>query len=102
MKRIFTQCLILFALGAYSPIVAHAESLSEMMDPYYQQINISIQGNVLHVTGASDEIMFIYNVTGVRVLSQRIEGNDKRISLSLPKGCYIVKVGNCVRKIALS
>ena len=40
-------------------------------------------------------------MAGVRVMSVKVEGADKRIELNLPKGCYIVKVGKLVRKISI-
>ena len=43
----------------------------------------------------------IYNVSGVCVMSLRVDGQDKRYNLNLPKGCYIVKVGKVVRKISI-
>ena len=47
------------------------------------------------------EMLQIYNVTGVCVMSLRVDGQDKRYNLNLPKGCYIVKVGKVVRKISI-
>ncbi|MFC2455808.1 MAG: T9SS C-terminal target domain-containing protein, partial [Segatella salivae] len=43
----------------------------------------------------------IYNVTGVCVMSMRVDSNDKRFDLNLHRGCYIVKVGKTVRKISV-
>lgn len=64
-------------------------------------VNRSIVGNVLHVVGAENEQLAIYNVTGVRVMSVKVDGDDKHYTLNLPKGCYIVKVGNVVRKVSI-
>ena len=57
--------------------------------------------SVLHITGANGMVLHVYNVAGVRVMSVKVEGADKRIELNLPKGCYIVKVGKLVRKISI-
>jgi hypothetical protein len=38
-------------------------------------------------------------VTGMKLMSVKIEGQDKKVEINLPKGCYIVKVGKVVRKI---
>ena len=46
-------------------------------------------------------MLYIYNVAGVRVMSFKVEGPDKRYELNLQKGCYIVKVGKVVRKISI-
>ena len=73
----------------------------EIVENDFSQISIDMKGNVLHVAGAAGENLYVYNITGVRVLSIRVDGNDKSYNLNLPKGCYIVKVGNVVRKISI-
>lgn len=81
---------------------AHAASAIEIVDNETQQVTISISNeSVLHVTGASGLTLYIYNVTGVRVMSVKVDGADKSYNLNLPKGCYIVKVGKTVRKISV-
>ena len=100
MKRIFT---IFFsaALLIGIPQVAKAETSIEIIDADFQPISISINENILHVVGANGQVLHIYNVAGVRVMSVNVEGQDKRIELNLPKGCYIVKVDKMVRKISI-
>ena len=67
----------------------------------FQNITISVQESVLHISGANGQVVQIYNVAGVMVKSIKVEGNDRRIELNLNKGCYIVKVGKVVRKISI-
>lgn len=55
----------------------------------------------LRITGAAGEVLSVYNVAGVRVLAVRLDSQDKTVTLNLARGCYIVKVGNVVRKISL-
>lgn len=83
------------------PAKASANASIEIIEQNFQDIDISIHGDVLHVTGAAGKDLYIYNVTGVRVKSIRVDSNDKRYELNLPKGCYIVKVGKVVRKISI-
>jgi hypothetical protein len=64
-------------------------------------INISVNGSSLRVTGAAGMALYVYNVTGVRVMSLKVDGSDKTYNLNLPQGCYIVKVGDVVRKISV-
>ena len=79
-----------------------ANSSIEIIDVESQQPNVSISESVLHVSGANGQTLYIYNVAGVRVMSIKIDGLDRRIDLgSLTKGCYIVKVGKTVRKISI-
>ncbi len=88
---------MLFAL----PVSGSATQSIEIIDNDFQQVTISVQESVLHVTGANGQVLEIFNVAGVKVMSFRVEGFDKRFELNLPKGCYIVKVGKTVRKISI-
>lgn len=84
------------------PILTHANQFIEIIDTEIQQtIGISVSESTLHVTGAAGQSLYIYNVAGVRVMSIKVDGMDKRYELNLPKGCYIVKVGKTVRKISI-
>lgn len=100
VKRILT---IFFsaALLIGMPQIAQAGTSIEIIENDFQNISISINDNILHVTGANGQVLHIYNVAGVRVMSVKIEGQDKRIDLNLPKGCYIVKIDKVVRKISI-
>ncbi|GAB6981687.1 hypothetical protein JCM15908A_00620 [Prevotella dentasini JCM 15908] len=99
MKKIFAYILICSMAIFASPMRLQANTAIEVIEQEAQNIIISVSGSVLQVVGANDEVLQIYNVTGVRVMSVRVDGNDKRYNLNLPKGCYIVKVGKVVRKI---
>lgn len=84
-----------------APIVGNAATSIEIIDNEYQNISISVNASTLHVTGANGQMLQIYNVAGMRVMSIKIEGSDRHYDLNLPKGCYIVKVGKTVRKISI-
>lgn len=67
-----------------------------------QGISITYNGDVMHVVGANNLMVTIYNLAGVAVKSFRVEGPDKRFNLSLTDGIYIVKVGSTfTRKIVV-
>ena len=100
-KKIYTLLLAFILLGAALPNMVQAATTIEMQEQEINTISISISGNVLRVEGADNETLYIYNVVGVRVMSIKIDGQDKRYSLSLPKGCYIIKVGKVDRKISI-
>lgn len=101
IKHILSLSLVAL-LSLAMPVVASASSAVEIVEMAdAPAIDITINQNVLRVTGAAGEVMSIYNVTGVKVMSVKVDGTDKSYSLSLPKGCYIVKVGKVVRKISL-
>ncbi len=88
-------------LSVAVPVTASAESMIELIDTEIQNITLSLTETTLHVTGANGQVLHVYNVAGVRVMSVKVEGQDKKIELNLPKGCYIVQVGKVVRKISI-
>ncbi len=87
------------AMGVAVPVTAVADTSIEIIDNEVQTINVAVSESTIHVTGANGQIMHVYNVTGMKLMSVKIEGQDKKVEINLPKGCYIVKVGKVVRKI---
>ena len=45
--------------------------------------------------------MEVYDILGVKITSVRIDTADKTVTLNLPKGYYIFKVGDTVRKVVI-
>lgn len=99
-KQIFTLAFGALLLQGL-PVSADAMSAVEVVEQSLQDISVTLVGNSLHVTGANGLTLKIYKVTGVCVQSFKVEGPDKRYELNLPKGCYIVQVGDVVRKISI-
>lgn len=86
------------------PAVSIAEPMIEILDMNDidpQGVTISVNQNVLHVSGAAGQVLQVYNVTGVCVMTVKVDGDEKHYDLNLQKGCYIVKVGKVVRKISI-
>lgn len=81
------------------PIESYANSAIEIIDNDYQDISITVKASTIHVCGANGQVLHIYNVAGVRVMSFKVDGQDRYYDLNLQKGCYIVKVGKIVKKI---
>lgn len=103
-KYVLVSCMVLSALlgGANRSWAISTVLDMDRVENDFQSITISLVGeSVLRVTGAAGQTLSIYNVTGVKVMNIRVDGSDKSYHLNLPQGCYIVKVGNVVRKIAL-
>ncbi len=101
MKRTLLVIPFLIAVLFTIPAISYAESAIEIIDNDYQEIMISVNDSKLHVTGANGQTLYIYNVTGVCVMSIKIDSADRYYDLNLSRGCYIVKVGNTVRKISI-
>ena len=101
MKKIFLIVPFVLSLMIFAPSVCRADVAVEVIDNDIQDITVSVSSSILHVTGASGQTLYIYNVAGVRVMTIKVEGNDRHYDLNLPQGCYIVKVGKTVRKISI-
>ena len=82
-------------------MIVHANNAIEILDNEPQGITINVRESVVQIVGANGETLHVYNVAGVRIKSIKIDGDDKRFELNLPKGCYILKVGKTVRKISV-
>lgn len=102
MARILLTIPFALTLIVAAPAVSRANASVEIIDNEMQDISISVKASTLHVTGADGQMLNIYNVAGVRVMSVRVNGQDCRYELNLPKGCYIVQVGDkTTRKISI-
>ena len=98
MKKISLIFLLMLLMGL--PVM-------EMEDPETDSIetinsaSISVNGNTIRVANANGEVLEVFNLTGAKVASIRIDSPDKTLNLNLSKGCYILKVGKVVRKISI-
>lgn len=111
MKRLIHMMILLLALtpaalGASGQGAAMPEGLPwiEAQSPRHEGqeagTKVTVVGQkTIVISGASGETLAIYDVAGVRVFQARVDGPERRFDLNLPKGCYIVKVGDTVRKI---
>ena len=85
-----------------SALAAAEEEAVEISAPAVAQaVVITMNGHNIRVQNASGQVLEIYNVTGVRVFAAKIDTNDKSWNLNLSRGCYIVKVGETVRKVSI-
>lgn len=46
-------------------------------------------------------LMEVYSILGVKIATVRIESDNQTVSLNLPKGYYIFKIGNVVRRVVI-
>ena len=99
MKKIFIIALSLAM--AFAPISMLAETSADGIEMSVSSISITVNGGNIHVAGANGEVMEIFNLTGAKVATVRIDSNDKTFALNLAKGCYLIKIGKIVRKVSV-
>lgn len=104
MMRKLPVALLGMTLFLFAPTVVSAASVcvaGVMEMDIDQDINVTYSEGALNVTGAEGLTLEVIALTGKKVMSQAIVSPSQRIELNIPKGCYIVKVGNMVRKISI-
>lgn len=81
-------------------VAADAEMFS-MEQAIEEEITISVNGQWVVINGAQGQTLEVVSLTGRRVMTLKIESPAQRVELNVPKGCYILKIGKVVRKIAI-
>jgi len=99
MKKIFIIALTLAM--ACAPVSMLAQSDRDGIEVSMSGITLSISDGNVHIVGANGEVMEVFNLTGTKVASIRIDSAEKTFALNLPKGCYLIKIGKIVRKISV-
>lgn len=100
MKKILS--ILLSAMLLTTSVSANSFVGQNEIGQFSSSINITPKKKLIHVSGAEGMTMEVYNLTGINIASIQIESNDANLSLNLPKGCYIFKIGKVVRKISIS
>lgn len=104
MKRTLLCILLATTIALPSAAAAGAvaaESAREAAAQEAEEITISLKGNTLHIQRAEGYTAEIYNITGVKVASYKVDSPEKTVTLNLEKGYYIVKVGKVARRILI-
>ena len=75
MKKSLLTILMIPCMMLAVPMVSSARTGAEVMiDLDVQEISLTYSGGVMHITGANNQIVTIYNLAGVAVKSFRVEG----------------------------
>lgn len=83
-------------------MMAQENKKTETVQNDQSAIVLTVSSDTIHIQKATPgAVMEIYNILGVKINSFVIDTPEKTISLSLPKGYYIFKIGSVVRKIVV-
>ena len=66
-----------------------------------EDITFVVNGQSVTITGAQGRTLEVVSLTGRCVMTVKIDSPSQRIELNVPKGCYILKIGKVVRKVAI-
>lgn len=98
-KKALLLMVTAFLLNAAGEIRAQEEKSNPETE--LSATSIVVKGLTLTVCNANGSTLEIFSLTGTKVATIRIDGNEKTVELSLKKGCYILKVDKVVRKISI-
>ena len=102
MKRILILITASFLLAMPMEVKAQDIQQRTTIEQEVAPITISVNESTIHIKNAEKMVIEIYNMAGVKVVTQRIDSSDIAIELdNLPKGCYIIKIGKVARKVYL-
>ena len=97
--------LSLITLSMMLAVPTYAGAADAQMAPVEQSIEdditITVDGQWVVINGAQGQTLEVVSLTGRRVMTVKIESPAQRVELNVPKGCYILKIGKVVRKIAI-
>ena len=82
---------------AAAPMLLEQEAVEQISD----DVTFVVEGNSVLVSGAQGQVLEVISLTGREVVRYRIDSPSQRIDLNLSKGCYVLKVGKVVRKVAI-
>ena len=104
---LMTRRLLIFSLATFMmlsvPAFAKAADaeMAAMEQAMDEEVTITVSGQWVTISGAQGQTLEVVSLTGRSVMTVKIESPAQRIELNVPKGCYILKVGKMVRKVAI-
>ena len=66
-----------------------------------KEIRITKSGLNIRVQNAGGQTLEIFNITGKRISTCKIDSNDKTVTLNQGERCYILRINKFVRKISV-
>lgn len=99
MRKTILLFFSVFLMGFSA--MTFAQSDKDNVEMQISATSIVVNGATISIHNADGQLLEVFSLTGNKLTSIRIEGNEKNINLPLKKGCYILKVNNVVRKISI-
>lgn len=99
VKKLSLLVLALLLWGTPQAISAQTEK--DGIEAEATGTTLLVSGTMVHICNGAGSVLEIYNLTGIKIASYRIDSADKKINLSLQKGCYILKINKVVRKVSI-
>lgn len=103
MNRYHYILLLIFILVfSSSQLVSQNIAQTEKIETEYATIVLTVTTDSVRIQNAKPgTTLEIYTVLGVRINAVLVDSTDKTIFLTLPRGYYIFKIDNIVRKVVV-
>lgn len=101
MRKQLVTLIVALMLCAVFPATASADETIVEPSAELASISVELTGTKLTIMHAEGSLLEIFSLTGSKLSTIKIDSDVKTIDLNLRKGCYILKVGNVVRKISV-
>ena len=94
--------ILSFFLYITFSVTAQKNDFSDRPDSTFEAIELWADTNKLYVrNGEAGMKIVIYSVVGTKVYEVELKNSNSEIPIQLPKGYYILKIGEIARKIAV-
>lgn len=102
MKRLLIIGMFCCSVLLASGISTQSQPAKPIIERDITAMVIQVVGNRISIQNANpNTIVEIYSILGVKLKQYRLPQPDEEYVIELPKGCYILKSENIVRKIAI-
>jgi len=103
MKRFLVCPLLCFVLlSGLMPAVAQNQPARNTSERESTGLQIQVNGNRVSIQNAQpNTVIEVYSVVGVKLKQYKLPKAADEYQIELPKGCYILKSENIVRKVAI-
>lgn len=98
---VLSCCAVSAAYALAAPATLEAPAAVAAESSAAEEIAISVSQGKVRVVNAEGATLEVYDITGVKVMSVRLDSNDKTVPLNLNRGIYILKVGKVARRVNL-
>ena len=101
MRKLLYCFFFLLTFSSQSVAWAQDGRKQETAQKEQPSSTISVDNRVRVQNAEPGSQMEVYNIVGVKLTTIRIDSTDVTVQVNLPKGYYIFKIGNVVRKVVI-
>lgn len=101
MKKVLFIVAAMLVSAVAEVRASEPEAMGEMPVEAMNEVTLTVSGNSVIVNGGNGLTLEVFTITGEQVMQVAVDSDSKSVTLSLQRGCYIVRVGKVTRKISI-